>query len=313
LTSFRVRRTLRDRMKLKSFTLFPLVLIAVWLAVAPVNAQTNVATAFTNDAVANGYLQIQEQLHAARLAIEANSLAAAEDAKKNSDALNARLQSLEQTVSAQRAGDAEAARKTQQLTLLVAGIFGLAGLGILLLMVYFQWRAFSQIAQISAQQQTALANASAVHQLAAPGRAAVEVSNARLLDVVGQLEKKIIELESGHGLVAETPVMKSADPLAGAQKFLDAGQPQKALELLERLLAAQPNHAEALLKKAAALEKLGRLEDALACCDRALAGNGAFTLALLAKGGLLNRLNRHAEAIDCFEQTLRAQETKARG
>ncbi len=300
-------------MKLKSFTLFPRLLAAAWLAVASANAPTNVATVVTNDAVANGYLQIQEQLHAARLEIEANSLAAAEDAKKNSDALNARLQSLEQTVAAQRANDAEAARKTQQLTLLVAGGFGLAGLGILLLMVYFQWRAFAQIAQISAQQQTALANASAVHQLAAPGRAAVEVSNARLLDVVGQLEKKIIELESGHGLVAEAPAMKSADPLAGAQKFLDAGQPQKALELLERLLAAQPNHAEALVKKAAALEKLGRLEDALACCDRALAGNGAFTLALLAKGGLLNRLNRHAEAIDCFEQTLRAQETKARG
>jgi len=299
-------------MKLKLSTRFLVRLAAAWLTFAPAHAQTNFATVFTNDAVANGYLQIQEQLHATRMDIEAGSLAAAEEAKKNTEALNARIQSLEQTVAAQRMADAEAARKTQQLTLLVAGGFGLAGLGILLLMVFFQWRAFAQIAQISAQQQAALANATAVHQLAAPGRAAVEVSNTRLLDVVSQLEKKIIELESGHGLITESPAPKSADPLVYAQKFLDAGQPQKALDILERLLAAQPNHPEALVKKAGALEKLGQLEEALACCDRALAGNDTFTLALLAKGGLLNKLNRHAEAIDCFEQTLLAQEKKAR-
>jgi tetratricopeptide (TPR) repeat protein len=298
-------------MKLKSFTLFPLVLAATWLAVAPANAQTNVATVFTNDAVANGYLQIQEQLHATRMAIEANSLVAAEDARKNADALAARLQSLEQTVSAQRATDAEAARKTQQLTLLLAGVFGLAGLGILLLMVYFQWRAFSQIAQISAQQHAAIANAGAVHQLAAPGRAAVEVSNARLLDVVSQLEKKISDLENGGRLLAAAPGVKATDLLAAGQRFLDANQPQPALEAFDHFLAAQPDHAEALAKKAAALEKLGRLNEALACCDLAIGKNGGITVAWLQKGGLLNKLNRHAEAIDCFEQALLAQEKKS--
>ena len=276
-------------------------------------ADTNFATVFTNDAVANGYLQIQEQLHATRLDIEASSLAAAEDAKKNSDVLNARLQSLEQTVSVQRASDAEAARKTQQLTLLLAGAFGIAGLGILLMMVYFQWRAFAQIAQISAQQHAAIANASAVHQLAAPGRATVEVSNARLLDVVSQLEKKISDLENGSRLLAAAPDMKAADLLADGQSFLDANQPQKALAAFEHFLATQPNHAEALAKKATALEKLGRLNEALTCCDQALAKNRAFTPVLLQKGGLLNQLNRHAEAIDCFEQALLAQEKKAKG
>ena len=300
-------------MKRKISTLFPLVLAATLLAVATVNAQTNFATVFTNDAVANGYLQIQEQLHATRLAIEANSLVAAEDARKNADALAARLQSLEQTVSAQRATDTEAARKTQQLTLLLAGVFGLAGLGILLLMVYFQWRAFAQIAQISAQQHAALANAGAVHQLAAPGRATVEVSNARLLDVVSQLEKKIADMESGSLLLAATPGVKSTDRLADGQRFLDDHQPQKALEAFDHFLAAQPDHAEALAQKAAALEKLGRLNEALACCDQAIAKNRAFTPVLLQKGGLLNKLNRHAEAIDCFEQALLAQEKKAKG
>jgi len=287
--------------------------VGLLLAANVFAADTNAPTAFTNDAAANGYLQIQEQLHAARLAIEANGLVAAEDARKNADALAARLQSLEKTVELQRANEAEAARKAQQLTLLVAGGFGVAGLGILLLMVYFQWRAFAQIAQISAQQHLAITHASEVHQLAAPGRATVEVSNARLLDVVSQLEKKISDLETGGRLLAAAPGVKSTDPLADGQRFLDAHQPQKALEIFERFLATQPDHAEALAKKAAALEKLGRLNEALACCDQAIAKNRAFTPALLQKGGLLNQLNRHAEAIDCFEQALLAREKKAQG
>jgi tetratricopeptide (TPR) repeat protein len=312
LTSFRRRRTLRGLMT-RNFFLFPLLLAAALLAGGNAFAQTNVATVFTNDATAQSYLEIQAQLHATQLAIDANRQLAAEDARKNADALAARLQSLEDTVAAQRAADAESARRSQQFTLLITMIFGVAGLAILLLMVFFQWRAFTQIAQVSAQQQLALANAGAVHQLAAPGRAAVEVSNARLLDVVGQLEKKILELESGRPLLAAAPAENSANALADGQKFLDANQPQPALEVFEKFLAAQPAHPEALVKKAAALEKLGRLEDALACCDRALAGNALFTGALLAKGGLLNKLGRHAEAIDCFEQTLLAQEKKARG
>jgi len=277
--------------------LFPLVL-AVALFTMPSRAQTNSLSA-TNDAVVNGYLQIQEQLHATQMAIEDVRAAAADDAKRNADAIAARLESLEQSVAAQRNTDAEAARRTQQLTLLMAGVFGLAGLGIMALMFYFQWRAFSQIAEISAQQQVALANAGAVHQLAAPGRAAVETSNARLLDVVGQLERKIIELENGSSLLAGAADVKSAYALDEGQKLLDAGQPQKALELFDRFLATQPDHTEALVKK-----------EALGVCDRAIGRDGTFTLAFLQKGGLLNQLGRHDEALNCFEQALLAQKKK---
>jgi len=297
-------------MKLNLTLILQLVLAAaIFSTRAP--AQTNISAAGTNDAVANGYLQIQEQLHAARLAIEENRMAATDEAKKNADALAARLQSLEQTVAAQRASDADAARKTQQLTLLVAGAFGVAGLGIVLLMVFFQWRAFSQMAQISAQQHAALAQTGAVHQLAAPGRATVETANAHLLNVVDRLEKKISALENGSRLLAEPAGAKTSDLLAEGQKLLDANSPQPALAALEQFLATQPDHAGALTKKAVALEKLGRLDEALACCDRAITRDGAFILARLQKGGLLNKLNRHDEALDCFEQALLAQEKKA--
>jgi tetratricopeptide (TPR) repeat protein len=140
----------------------------------------------------------------------------------------------------------------------------------------------------------------------------VATSNSRLLDVVGQLERKIIELENGSSLLAEAVGTKSPDLLVEGQTLLDAGQPHKALEVFERLLAAHPDHAETLVKKSAALEKLGRMPAALDACDRAIARDGGFTLAFLQKGGLLNKLNRHDEALDCFEQGLLVQQKKAK-
>jgi len=291
--------------------LFPLALAAVLLAL-PARAQTNAPAATNNDAMVNGYLQIQEQLHATQMAIADIRAAAADDAKRNADTIATRLEALEQSVAAQRNADGEAARRTQQLTLLLAAGFGLAGLGIMALMFYFQWRAFTKIAEISAQQNAALANAGAVHQLAGPGRAAVASSNARLLDVVEQLERKIIELENGSNLLVEAADSKSFDLLIEGQTLLDAGQPQKALEVFDRLLAAHPDQADTLVRRSAALEKLGRLPAALEACDRAIARDGTFMPAFLQKGGLLNKLNRHDEALNCFEQVLLEQKKKAK-
>lgn len=280
------------------------------LALHVVAQDTNAVPGVTRDDISNNYLAIQEQIHATQMAIEQSQQVAADTAKSNADVLAARLDSLEQSVAAQHNADAEAARKTQQLTLFLAGVFGLAGLGIMLLMVYFQWRAFTQLAEISSHHQAAVTNAGAVHQLAAPGRATVESSNARLLDVVGHLEKRIHELESGQRFLPEIAAEKSADPLADTQKFLDANQPQLALEAADKFLAAHPEDAEGLVKKAVVLEKLGRNDEALAVCDRAIAADGTLAIAHLHKGGLLNRLRRYDEALDCYERALVAQEKK---
>jgi tetratricopeptide (TPR) repeat protein len=265
----------------------------------------------TRDEMTRNYLQIQEQIHAAQLILQQSQQAAANATRINTDALTARIHSLEGIIAAQRETEAEAARKTQQMTLFLAGAFGLAGLGIMLLMVYFQWRAFTQLAEISSQQHAAIASTAAVHQLAAPGRVTVETSNNRLLDVVSQLEKRIHELEHGPKALPEAGTVKMADPLADAQRFLDANQTTAALEALDKFLAGQPNHAGALVKKAVALDRLGRTEEALAQCDRALAADATLAEAHLQKGGLLNRLRRYDEALNCFEQALLAKEQKA--
>ena len=291
----------------KFFTICAGLLLALNVLAQDSNPATNGAS----DDVSKNYLQIQEQIHATQLAIEQNQQAAADTAKSNADMLAARLQALEQSVAAQHDNDTKAAQQTQRLTLFLAGAFGLAGLGIMLMMVYFQWRAFTQLAEISSHHHAAIANSDAVHQLAAPGRATVESSNARLLDVVGQLEKRIHELEGGQKLLPEIAAAKSGDPLADIQKFLDGNQPQAALDAADKFLAAHPASAEALVKRAVALEKLGRNDEALASCDRAIAADGTLAIAHLHKGGLLNRLRRYDEALDCYERALVAQEKKS--
>ena len=281
-----------------------------FLAARLLAADTNGTEAVTRDEMANNYLQIQEQLHATQLAIQQNQEAALEAAQSNATVLVARLQSLELSVAKQRFSDADAARKTQQLTLFMAGACGLVGLGVMLLMVYFQWRAFTQLAHISARQNAAVANADAVHQLAAPGRATVETSTAQLLAVVGRLEQRILELESGQKMLPEIASVKPADLLTEGQKYLDAGSPPKALECFDKFLAVQPDHADAMFKRAMALEKLGRDDEALAGYNRAITLDHTLVIAHLHKGGLLNRLRRYDEALNCYEQALLGQDKK---
>lgn len=287
---------------------------AVLFLAAPIFAADTFGTnAVTRDEMANNYLQIQEQLHASQIDIEQKQEAALQASQSNAMVLSQRLQSLEQTVASQRASDAEAARKTQQLTLAMAGAFGLIGLGIMVMMVYFQWRAFTQLAHISSNQNQALTNGDAVHQLAAPGRATVEASTAQLLNVVSRLEQRINELESGQRLLPEIAAVKPADLLSEGQKFLDANLPHKALECFDQFIASHPERADALVKRATALEKIGRDEEALSCYNRAIAADNTLVIAHLHKGGLLNRLRRYDEALNCYEQALVGQDRRAKG
>jgi tetratricopeptide (TPR) repeat protein len=234
---------------------------------------------------------------------------------------------LEQTIATQRANDSESARKTQELTMLISGTFGLAGLSVILLMFYFQWRGFSHLAQVSAQQTAAMQNFRAlptvetVHQLAAPGRLAIEGVNGKLLETVERLEKRIVEMEqSARGQLTQTatgsatkkngsgPKETVANLMADGQTLLNANQPENALKLFEQALSIEPSSAEVLVKKGGALEKLSRTDEAVACYDRAIQLNETLTIAYLQKGGLFSRLARYDEALMCYEQALLTQD-----
>ncbi|HVU07798.1 MAG TPA: tetratricopeptide repeat protein [Verrucomicrobiae bacterium] len=303
--------------------------IGCFLSAQILSAQTNLISSTPTDTMPqnalNGYLLIQEQLHATQLAIENNRQEAEAEAKRNADEMSARIQTLEQTISAQRAHDAEANQKIEQLTLILAGAFGLLCLGGVLLIGYLQWRAVTRLVALAVPRSPVVAAGNG-HVLPS---LAVEESNARLFGAVDKLEKRILELEQ----FSRAPLAEKNSPeahqsknitsvaderethvvalLAEGQRLLDAHKPEKAMECFDSILSVEPQHAEALLKKAGALEKLDRLDEAIAYYDRAIAADDSLAIAYLQKGGLFNRLARYEEAMECYEKALHSQEKRA--
>ncbi len=330
-----------------------LVILCVFFALSFANlraANTNFSDSTINlpppDSSSNealrAYLQLQEQIRETQLAIEHDRLQAQVAAAQESLALSNRLQSIEQSLLLQRANDLDEAQRTSHMLMGVLAIFATVGFAAVLLMVYFQSRAVTRLADIS----TALASRREMGFPAAaaidlPEREAltndsVEKSNARLLNLVHHLEKKIAELEqtaslplketqvSSGNLEAEVPSQSEpqlssatsdkAEPFGKAmergQALLSADRPEEALACFEEILAAEPNNAEALVKKGTALEKLRQPQEALECYDRAIAANSSLTIAYLHKGGLCSRLEKYGEAMECYERALHTQEKK---
>ena len=96
-------------MKSGFFKIFAAACLVVFLAARCLAADTNSISSSTNaDAVANGYLQIQAQLHDTQMALEKSR----EEAQQNAADTAARIQALEQTIAAQHAADLAWRRKT---------------------------------------------------------------------------------------------------------------------------------------------------------------------------------------------------------
>jgi tetratricopeptide (TPR) repeat protein len=287
----------------------------------------------TAQSTLNGYLQIQQQLHDTQMAIENNRAEAAAAAQRTASDMAARLQMLEQNTAAQRASDIESSQKSQQLMLSLMAAFGSAGLGVMLLMVYFQWRVVKRLVDLPAMQPQLLA--ASVQSPPLMANAIVGASNARLFGAVDHLQKRILELEqvARGALPGKNPTVtpttngspniseiKNGDSTAKdreecvanliteGQAMLDANNAEKALDCFDVALGFDAKHIEALVKKGGALEKLGRTDEAIACYDRAIEANDSATVAYLQKGGLFNRLARYDEALQCYEQALRTQE-----
>ncbi len=294
--------------------------LSLQLWAAESDPSTSATPNATNTATQDALLQIQEQLRATQLSLA--------DGLQQSQAMTARIQALEQTMAAQHAADVDLARRSQQWTLTLICIFGVAALAIMSLMVYFQWQAFLHVAEMSTRQTAALplgdprlvSAASAVSQLAAPGRAQVESSNSRLLGAVERLERRIRELEHE----THVPLAEKNQP---AEK--PAGQPNPAIPAA---VAAQPQVAAApknghangtngtpgksqdtldreecianLFSEGQALLNAGEAEKALECFEGALRLFPRHPEALVKKGTALEKLGRLDEAIVCYDQAI---------
>lgn len=265
--------------------------------------------------------QIQEQLRTTQLAIEQNRQETRAAASQSSEALAKGLQLLQQSVSDQRARDFEVMQRSNRFTLSVAGTFAALGLLAMLSMSYFQWRATKGLAQVSNALPATLAFDGGP-PLGALGPA--EQVQLRLLGAIEQVDKRIDEMKlalshGGNGGPAKELSHDSASASsdsariqdrAGIPALLDQASsrmnldPEGALACFDQILTFDPNHAEALVKKGAALERLHKLNEAIECYDRAIAVDGSMTLAYLHKGGLYNRLERFKEALECYGKAL---------
>lgn len=305
---------------------------------APVTATSMPAPeTFGSNEALRAYLQLQEQLHDMQLAMERNRLEAQSAAIQNSVTLSNRLQMVEQSLLVQRAQELESSQHANRVILAVVGVFAAVGFTAALVTAFFQWRAMSRFADISAALSAGQGlGFPSVAALGNGGQAllaggAVEQSNARLINLIQHLEKRIAGLEQTTALplsdsmpsgVAEPshpelPLDSIADEkTVRISKLWEKGQallkeqPEQAITVFDEILSLEPNHAEALVKKGTALEKLRQPQEALECYDRAIAVDSTLTIAFLHKGGLCSRLEKYGEAMECYERALHTQEKK---
>ncbi len=270
-------------------------------------------------------LRLQEQLSATQLAIERNQREADAAASRRAEAVDSRLNGIEQNIAAQRTKELDSIQSYNKIMLIVACVFGGLGCVAMLLTAYFQWRTVNQLTEISSTLP-ALATAPPLPALGMgnSGRVtigAADQSNQRLLGALDQLEKRILELQhttkpgvengSSHSSAPEGPNAAEITLLLGkGQSLLNLDKNEEAIGCFDEVLALDQNHPEALVKKGAALERLRKLDEAIACYDRAIAADKSMTVAYLYKGGLFNRLERFTEALECYEKALRTQENR---
>ena len=251
--------------------------------------------------------------------------------------------SQQQALSERNTRELEAMQSSNRAVIMAGAIFAAVVAVTLFLIVYFQWRISKAWADISevipASRRLNLSSAAALGRGASePGPAGLaDATNTRLLHAVEQLETRVQGLEHNagstsaadgshfsapgngdstsarkHVSVTATAEIPAGSAQARVSAWLEQGQSmlkqndwQAALQCFDEVLALDPNHGEALVKKGAALERMKKLSEAFECYDRAIAVDESMTIAYLHKGGLCSRLERFKEALECYEKALR--------
>jgi len=296
-------------------------------------------------------LQIEDQLRSQGLAIEQNRNEARVAAARNAETLSNGLQTLEvsfsshqQALSAQMGRELDTIQSSNRLSLVLAGLLGAMAVLSMLIIAFFQWRMSKTWTEATALlpgspgahpgpavEFLPVGNAGAL-----PGGSAEE-STQRLLGAIGQLERRVQDLEQssssnlkargeasaggngeslndGNGEVALARVETGIEADPGIVSLMEQGQSllkrnewEAALKCFDEVLLLDPNHGQALVKRGTVLERLRRIQEAFECYDRAIAADAELTVAYLHKGGLCSRLERFKEALECYEKALQSQ------
>src|ERR1019366_4271493 len=95
------------------------------------------------------YLQLQEQIHEALLAIERNRQQSEDASARTSKALTDRLETIEQSLNSQRTNELDAVQHANHTMVIVVSSFAALGCLAVLLAAYFQWRAVNRFTSLS--------------------------------------------------------------------------------------------------------------------------------------------------------------------
>ena len=252
------------------------------------------------------YLEVQAKLHSTLLAIEQARQEASASSASNAALLAERLHQLESALATQRLLERDTADQSNRTLLIAAG--GFAGLGVLALglVIFYQMRGMTRLAEIATALPMARgfapgwslpapgAGDSSLALVAGSHAGGAEADAARLLGVIDRLERRIQELENTAHAGPTVP-----DQATKADKVVPSS-------------AARGAPTASLLDRAKALEKLQRHGEALACCDEVLAAEPTLTQAWLLKAAQLQALGREKEALRCYEAALLGLEAAGR-
>lgn len=288
-------------------------------AAAPSANSTNQAPSEAQQAW-RSYLELQDQLRSAMLAIDQARKDAEEAARRSAEALAERLKALEaavtsqrileQAYASQRERDLNAMLSTNRSLLIVAGVLAVVSMLAMFCTVWFQMRALNRLAEISTIHRdtmllshppyAALPQAEHFH----PPLASVEPSSKRLLGLVEQMEKRLQELE--HATQPGVSALKHAGKSNGEP--VEPPMPAST-DTGTALPPTGEDRIHTLLGKGQSLLNLGQVEQAIACFDQAIRLNPDHVDALLKKGHALERLQKYQEALDCYDRAIAVDES----
>lgn len=298
-----------------------LSLAATSVSAAGTNTASSEADAALMQQVVQSYEQLQEQQQSVLRALDQARQDAEALAKRNNDAVDARLHRIEDSVNIQRDRELEDLQKSHRFTLIIVGVFAGVGFFGMLFFALFLLRTMNRRTEVMFSQFTGQPLGSAfAHpalgagdtQLVSPNR--VEQSTSRFVNTIDQLEKRIHELEesadSGPAAV-ELPPKKIAETRpADAEEVIEPSESQPAAEPEPAAVRVKSERAERdarialLLGKGQALLNLQQADNALACFDEVIALDSTNAEAFVRKGIALERLGRLDEAIDSYDRAI---------
>jgi tetratricopeptide (TPR) repeat protein len=285
--------------------------------------------------VVQSYQQLQEQQQSMMREIErqrqdaATNARAVEEAredaeaaaKRNTEELEARLNRIEQSVTAEREREIEAMQSSHRFTLIMVSVFAGAGFFGMLFFAVFLLRSMNRRTETMIAQFTGHALGPGFAPVAlGPGDThlvplnRVEQSTARFLNTIERLEQRISGLEGAseptHG-IEETAAKKPVElPSDIAEARAEPPEPKAATETDSAMTHAKTEKAERdarialLLGKGQAHLNLQQADTALTCFDEVIGLDPTNAEAFVKKGMALERLGALDEAIDCYDRAI---------